>query len=95
VHAHASKGGWSTESAEGTPGPGFLSAFLGLEGIQHCPNLILTCCPDQTNTHYRSSCRTIDLAVCWFNRSGSLLKGDWEGLLWCPKAWEGEGGKSK
>ncbi len=70
--------------------------FFGIRGdptlSKRYPNL-----PSRPNqhTHSRSSCGTIDLAVCWFNRSGCLLKGDWEGLLWCPKAWEDEGGRGE
>ena len=44
------EGGYITESTGGL-GLGFTSAFLGLEGIQCCPNLILTYRQGQTNTH--------------------------------------------
>lgn len=59
-----------------------LLLFGGIRGDQtlckRYPNLPTG--PNQ-QTHSRSSCGTIDLAICWFNRSGCLLKGDWEGLL--------------
>lgn len=68
--------------------------FFGIRGdpvlSKRYPNLPSG--PNQ-HTHSRSSCGTIDLAVCWFYRSGCSLKGDWEVVLWCPKAWEGEGGR--
>lgn len=50
IRVCAGEGGCIAESAGG-PGLGFTSAFLGLEGIQRCPNVILTYRPGQTNTH--------------------------------------------